>query len=267
MIKPTLSLPFPIIAAPPLCAARRGKYKLFKNQLPKAIAGYFSGLAPVSNRTNWVLADAEEKRVWMSVAPMERESQSHHVLAARGRVLVGGLGLGAILWALLQKAEVEEVVVVERSMEVVGIMGEVFEQQRAWAAHRGRFKVINADLFDFAYCDAESLLGRIDCALIDIWPGVGDSALRPDMQRIAKMFPAVGEFAAWGMELDFVSWLMEKKIPVMSVATEHWSAYSRDIGVPLIGIKQKWKWMSQLALQATVVQTVDAVVRGEVSLS
>lgn len=112
---------FPTIPAPPLFAVSRGDWEVKANRLPKFIRGYFIPNRRAVNRDNWVLRKKSTQEVWMSTAPMERESQSHHVFAARDTVLVGGLGLGAVLWALLRKETVKRVVVVERDPVVIDI--------------------------------------------------------------------------------------------------------------------------------------------------
>lgn len=96
---------------------------------------------------------------------------------------------------------------------------------------------------------------EFDFGLIDIWPAVGDFALRPDMQRLATMSRLrVGRWAAWSMELDFVSWKMESKIPSNVIESPQWNRYSESIGVPMIG--EEWEWMSRLAQQAAIIQAL-----------
>lgn len=265
----TLKLPFPMISAPPLFRGRIGPWEIARNALPPMVRGYFRGMHAPESTENWVLRNWDERSVWMSIAPMEIESASHHVHAAKGDVLVGGLGIGMVLWALLNKPEVTSVTVIERDPRVIELMREVMRRNHTtWGKHLysrsqreqrhtlgPRLDIIHRDLFDFAENDEHD--GAFDFALIDIWSGVGDSALRPDMQRLAKTGIAE-QYAAWGLEMDFVSWGMETGQHVEGLSKHgNWALYSDAIEVPLIG--REWKWMSALAVQATINQTLDAI--------
>jgi hypothetical protein len=266
-------LPFDNIGAPPLVAVKQGVWELTPGYpLPPLVRGYFRGLHEPHSRENWVLVNHETQTIWMSVAPMELESQSHHVLAAKGRVLVGGLGLGAILWALLEKPEVEHITVIERDPQVINIMREVWRRDPRWKKHLvpsgapygPRFYVWPGDIFEvskdpeFSSIDIDSPSAtEFDFGLIDIWPGVGDSALRADMQRLRAAWPGVAQWAGWGQEMDYVSWRIESKLSSHEVREEHWAQYSAAIGVPLIG--RNWRWMSALGMQAAIVQALSHI--------
>lgn len=64
-----------------------------------------------------------EGRIWMSLTPSERISLRRGIQMARGKVVVGGLGLGWFLRKISLKAEVEEIIVVERSKELLDWFG------------------------------------------------------------------------------------------------------------------------------------------------
>lgn len=61
--------------------------------------------------------------VWMSLTPMEMMTQRSGVKMARGTVVIGGLGLGWLLRKVCEKSEVERVVVVEKSRELLDWYG------------------------------------------------------------------------------------------------------------------------------------------------
>lgn len=60
--------------------------------------------------------------VFMSDVPAELRSCEELFEHAHGRVLVAGLGLGAILWPLLDLADVESVLVLEKYQEVIDLV-------------------------------------------------------------------------------------------------------------------------------------------------
>ncbi len=61
---------------------------------------------------------------WMSQSPNECLSQWQGVVRARGKVVVGGLGLGWFLREIAAKDDVDSIVVVERSRELLDWYGE-----------------------------------------------------------------------------------------------------------------------------------------------
>jgi hypothetical protein len=180
----------------------------------------------------------------MSITPMELESQSHHAFAAHGDVLIGGLGMGVLAYNVAQKPEVSKVTVIERDASIIAMLKVVAE---AWPdAWRSKVRIIHGD----AFATTEAAPCSYDVALFDIWPMVGDTNLRPDLQRLETRYMA-GQWAAWGLEMDFVSWLAEKNIPMQRVLPQHWDLYSKSIGVPLI--LRNRDDMSALAMQAVIM--------------
>ena len=97
--------------------------------------------------------------IWMSLTPMEMMTQRSGVKAARGTVVIGGLGLGWLLRKVCEKPEVERVVVVEKSQELLDWYG---------LAMCGRFGKVKAVIRDDVY----NQIGKHGPAaryLLDIW--------------------------------------------------------------------------------------------------
>lgn len=232
------------LETPPLQEATMADWQLKQRQFdpPLRIRGYFSpGYHQLKH--NWMLikGHSEQAVTWMSITPMELESQVHHAAAATGNVLVGGLGLGILAWNVAKKRNVQHVLVVERDASIIELITQM-AQQFAWSDW-GKVEIVHADLFEFKTKE------RFDVALLDVWPDVGATELRADLVRFANEVVAT-EYAAWGQELDFVSWLSENKVPPSHVQSKHWPEYSRSIGVPLI--MQHEPRMAKLALQAAI---------------
>src|SRR5579871_4800092 len=61
--------------------------------------------------------------VWMSLTPGEMISQRSGIQRARGKVVIGGLGLGWFLRKVCERPDVEEVIVVEQSRELLDWYG------------------------------------------------------------------------------------------------------------------------------------------------
>lgn len=96
--------------------------------------------------------------VVMSDTPMEKRDHVPFVHAARGHVLIHGLGLGMALAAILEKPEVERVTVIEKSPDVISLVAPSYDDPRVeivegdaftWRPPRGvRFGAVWHDIWD-----------------------------------------------------------------------------------------------------------------------
>ncbi len=101
---------------------------------------------------------AERGAVWMSLTPMEMISQRRGIQAASGTVVIGGLGMGWFLRKVCEKPEVEKVIVVEHSQDLLDWYGHDLCSKQDKVAD-----VICGDVYD--------QIGRHGNAkyLLDIW--------------------------------------------------------------------------------------------------
>jgi hypothetical protein len=122
----------------------------------------------------------------MSDTPDEIRDHLWFIHRAKGRVLINGLGLGVVVKALLRKPEVESILVVERSEDVIKLVAGVYAPDQ-------RFQVVNEDAFTFKPPKGT----RFDFAWHDIWPTVsGDNV--PQMHKLHRKYGRiVGEQGSW----------------------------------------------------------------------
>jgi hypothetical protein len=102
----------------------------------------------------------ENGRRWMSDIPIEQWQHRIHVGAMRGRVLIGGLGLGVMVNLLAAERQVDSITVVDIAQPVIDLV---------WAHVKLRGKpatMVCADLD--AYLDTCGN-GAFDSAFFDIW--------------------------------------------------------------------------------------------------
>jgi hypothetical protein len=133
----------------------------------------------------------ERDGVWMSDLPCElvqmyRELACH----AKGRVLIGGLGLGLVFKMCARKPSVSAITVVERSKEVLSLVYPWVMQQ---ASRPGvKFTLAKDDIHQFV---KRLKPNTIDVALLDTWASDGEwtwqtevvplrRALQPKVKRI-----------------------------------------------------------------------------------
>lgn len=122
------------------------------------------GIRPVRVRLDETLVIhelSEDRRgVWMSDCPEELcdIAEALHTFDPRGRVLVGGLGLGVLAKSLAMRGAVESVHVVERSPDVIRL-----------CASPG-YTVTCSDLYEYL----RTVDRPFDCWMLDTWQGTGE---------------------------------------------------------------------------------------------
>jgi len=128
----------------------------------------FTGQKPLTityNRPIPITTLSDKKGTWMITTPAE-QVQAHNALRrCKGRVLVGGLGLGYFVKKLQEKDNVTSVVVVEISQDVINLV---------WKYHQfdQRFQIICTDIKK--YLKRYTSNRRFDWVYLDIWRGDGE---------------------------------------------------------------------------------------------
>jgi spermidine synthase len=118
------------------------------------------------------------QHIVMSDTPIEFSDHARAVLMSKGHVLIGGLGLGMVVQAVLDKPEVKHVQVIENSTDVINLIGPHYEQR-----YGHRLDIIEADLIKWLPKKA----ARYDMAWFDIWDGIcSDNA--NEMKKLKRRF-------------------------------------------------------------------------------
>lgn len=190
------------------------------------VEGYLSGLTMESRRH--VLHQG--RTAWMSTGLMEQESHAFHVHAARGTVVVAGLGMAMYAYAASLKPEVDRVVIVERSPEVIAIITEA-AGLADWPESR-KIRLIQADALspDLAATVRAATEGqRPDYLYADIWAVCGAAEAPTDTATmVAHLDPVAAGW--WGQELSLGQWCRAQgRLP----DEPGLHAYARQAGVPI----------------------------------
>jgi len=218
-----MKLPWKKLKIPDYKAVESGDWSLTKHDVPY-IRGYFNGLQR-NKLPNWVLKKGSE--IWMSLTPMEVESQAPHAAAAYGHTVIMGFGMGMLTYNVLKNPAVTKVTVVEIDPEVVELIKEVSDMDN-WPGIE-KLTIEYADALEWKPSEP------VDVVLADIWPDLGDMKLRPDMVKIYENTkPTV--IAGWGMELDYISWMQDNGYAPGDECMGTYRRYAKDIGLPLIEI-------------------------------
>lgn len=138
---------------------------------------------------------AKGAATWMSIVPLEIESQEIGIAAAHGHTVVLGLGMG---WAAANCAlnpAVSRVTVVERDPSVIALIADLGVFAQLPDAARAKIDVVEADAFDWRP-DAP-----VDSLQADIWAKVCEPQKWDDFHRLhTSIRPASAYF--WGQEME-----------------------------------------------------------------
>jgi hypothetical protein len=119
----------------------------------------------------------------MSDTWMERRTNEPFVEAARGDVLIAGLGIGMVLLDVQDKDNVTSVTVVEKEQEVIDLI----EDQLPL---RSKVMIVNDDIFTYRTDK------RFDTIYFDIWDTIsGDNY--PEMKKLHRKFARAKRPGGW----------------------------------------------------------------------
>lgn len=127
--------------------------------------------------------------VWMSLTPAEMLSQRSGIRFAQGTVVLAGLGMGWLLDKICAKRNVREVIVVEKSQDLMD-----------WYGYRlceDQYKVSKV-IVDDIYNVVDQFDPKTHRFLFDIWAGYGDAGLDEKYLH----FLGQPNVQSWGWGLD-----------------------------------------------------------------
>jgi hypothetical protein len=197
----TLPKQFRGLCCPHYASVASGDWRIFRApDTSGLVQAYFSNGANMP-REYWVLMHGD--KVWMSMTPLELQSQSHHAWFAHGHVVVMGLGMGAVLYNLLQNPKVVSITVVEREQTLV----ELLRHSAPWfdaCVNAGKIIISISDAFRFI--PPKDTV--IDTLIVDLWTAMGQERTQSDVLKIQDNVRAI-RVGWWGQELSIVSWIYQ----------------------------------------------------------
>ncbi len=152
---------------------------------------------------------------WMTLTPVDLDTCEDAIAAAHGRVVTFGLGLGYYAYMVSEKAEVDEVTVVELSEGVIKLFSEHILPKMP---NRHKIKIVNADAFEYA----ENIMPneKFDYAFVDTWRDASDGApMYKRMRELERLSPDT-EFSYW-IENFLISRLRAEKFAELMRSEEN----------------------------------------------
>jgi hypothetical protein len=134
----------------------------------------------------------ENGREWMTLMPNETNTTIPAIVAAKGKVLTYGLGLGYFTYMAAIKHEVKSVTVVERSRSVIELFKQFILPQ---FPDPSIIEIVESDAFDFA--ENRMQAGAYDSVFVDIWHDPSDGCdLYLRMKQYEHLLPNAS-FVYW----------------------------------------------------------------------
>ena len=117
-------------------------------------------------------------QIVMSDTPDEIRDHFSIIWAAKGSVLINGLGIGVVLQACLNKDSVTHVTVIEQSKDVISLIGDYYKN-----IYSDRLTIIHDDAF--AYKPPKNI--KYGAVWHDIWDNICADNL-PEMHRLHRKY-------------------------------------------------------------------------------
>jgi len=102
---------------------------------------------------------------WMVDDPPQQRAMEIYAQHFKGRVLVAGLGLGLILRELAKNTKVTQVVVIEKSVEVIQLVAPYLSDLFKYEVDKPIFSIVCEDFYDFIKMDTN----QWDAIFLDLW--------------------------------------------------------------------------------------------------
>lgn len=127
----------------------------------------FEGQRPAfvtfDEEATWYCLRSEEHGTWMTTKLQEIAQMVEPLKRLRGKVLIGGLGLGIVAWLAAQRREVKAVEVIEIEQDVIDLALPFISHPKITVSRDDIFRV----------CD-DIAAGDYDAAFLDVWQGTGE---------------------------------------------------------------------------------------------
>jgi len=216
---PIITLPWPEAKLPSYRTGSVGPWSIERTPAVNNAAGYF--LIAKKQPPGWVIKH-NGKSIWMSLTKMEVESHLPHLAAAKGHVVIAGLGMGFALYNIQANPNVTKITLIEKNPDIPKLL-DMSTNWKDWPGGEKTTIVLHDAL---TYKSTE----KVDFLYADIWPHLGDWNALYNTQIMQKNIQAK-QVGYWGQEWDYVSYCQHNKADPCTIS---YRKFCRESSLPLI---------------------------------
>lgn len=130
------------------------------------------------------------KKEWMLDAPSEANTNDPYAYKAKGKVLSFGLGIGYFAFMCSQNEAVKEIIIIERSKEVIRMFEKYLLPQ---FPQKEKIRLVQGDAFDYF---TEAFVKNADYVYVDIWQNHQDGLVIIE-KLLEKYLPELAKVDFW----------------------------------------------------------------------
>jgi len=116
----------------------------------------------------------------MSSNLFERLTNQNFINSVKGDVIIFGLGLGLILFPLLEDEEINSITVIDNSIDIINTIGPIIKNYDV----NDKLTIINGDVFTY-YQQLND--AKFDVAYFDYW-NIVDTTIQTDMETLKELY-------------------------------------------------------------------------------
>jgi hypothetical protein len=193
-----------------------------------AARGYWGRLYAITGAATLTGPFEEIGAAWMSLVPMEIESQEIGIRSAFGHTVVLGLGMGWCAANVALRRAVERVTVVERDAETAALVETLGVFAQLPEAARAKIEIVEADALQWRPD------GAVDSVQADIWAKFLEPQKWDDVRRMQDNIGARSLYF-WGQEMELwrLACRAQGRVPE-TLDEEELAELVRGTGLPLV---------------------------------
>lgn len=149
------------------------------------------------NRKYVTLLHINSNKAMMSNHESETKTNQKFLDAAKGDVLIFGLGIGLIIFPLLEDDDITSITIIEIDNGLIDMVGKIIKQKDIYS----KLEIINSDAFEY-----NNLISKkYDTIYFDIWATIDEKAIN-EMYQLQSLYKKSLNDFGW---ID--SWCSEEK--------------------------------------------------------
>jgi spermidine synthase len=160
-----------------------GNYAIYQllspNYVDSKVLNFYNYSGSLEKEQTVILSNKSNECI-MSNNLFERLTNQNFINTAKGDVIIFGLGLGLIIFPLLEDDEVTSITVIDKSVDIIDNLGPIIKNSDV----DNKLTIINGDVFTY-YQQLNDV--KFDVMYFDYW-NIVDSTIRTDMETLKELY-------------------------------------------------------------------------------